>query len=679
MSQAPVANKIDHEMTLHGHTRNDPYFWMRERDSKEVLDYLKAENDYLDTELKHTEGLQEKLYEEIVGRIKQSDLSVPYLSNGYYYYSRFEEGKEYPIFCRKKGNLEAEEEIMLDGNVMAEGQAFFQIGGLSVSPNNKLLAYGVDNVSRRLYTIRVKNLETGEILEDKIENATGSVAWANDNQTFFYTKKDEESLRAHQNYRYKLGSNESELVFEESDDTFGTFVYRTKSSDYIMMGSYSTLSNEYHFLSTDTPEGDFQVIQPRERELEYSISHYGDHFYIVTNLEAINFRLMKAPVNNCTKENWEEVIAHRENVMLEDIEIFKEYLVVDERKDGLNHIRVIRWNDNEEHYLDFGEATYLAYVSVNREFDTDILRFGYTSLTTPNSVFDYNLKTREKTLLKQQEIVGGYDPEGYQAERLYATARDGVKVPISLVYKKGIEKNGKNPLLLYGYGSYGSSMDPFFSSSRLSLLDRGFVFAIAHIRGGQELGRLWYEDGKLLKKMNTFNDFIDCGDFLIAQNLTSKEHLYAMGGSAGGLLMGAIINQRPDLWNGVVSQVPFVDVITTMLDESIPLTTGEYDEWGNPNDKAYYDYILSYSPYDNVAAKDYPAMLVTTGYHDSQVQYWEPAKWVAKLRDMKTSDQPLYFSINMEAGHGGASGRFAQHKETALEYAFLLDREGLKE
>lgn len=678
MSTAPLAKKVDHEMTKHGHTRNDPYFWLSQRDDKEVIDYLNAENAYLKKELGHTESFQDQLFNEIVGRIQQTDLSVPYLSNGYFYYSRYEEGKEYPIFCRKEGSLENEEEIMLDGNEMAKGHSYFQIGGLSVSPDNKMLAYGVDVVSRRLYTLHFKNLETGEILSDEIVNTSGGAAWANDNKTLFYTIKDEESLRDHQNYRYELGSKaEPTLVFEESDVTFGTFVSRSKSGKYLIMGSYSTLSNEYHYLSTDTPTADFKVVQPRERDLEYSVTHYGDHFYIVTNLEAKNFRLMKASVDKCTKENWEEVIPHRENVLLEDIEIFRDFLVIDERKEGLSQIRVIKWEDMSEHYLDFGESTYMAYVSINRDFDTDVLRFGYTSLTTPNSVFDYNLNTKEKTLLKQQEVVGGYNPEEYQAERLYATARDGVKVPISLVYKKGIKKDGSNPLLLYGYGSYGSTMDPYFSSTRLSLLNRGFVFAIAHIRGGQEMGRHWYEDGKLLNKKNTFFDFIDCGEFMIDQKFTSKEHLYAMGGSAGGLLMGAIINYRPDLWNGVVAQVPFVDVITTMLDEDIPLTTGEYDEWGNPNEKKYYDYILTYSPYDNIEAKDYPAMLVTTGYHDSQVQYWEPAKWIAKLRDLKTNDQPLYFYTNMEAGHGGASGRFARHKETALEYAFLLDREGI--
>ncbi len=692
----PLAKKVAKEMTIHGDTRVDNYYWMRLSDeqknakdpdehTKEVLDYLTAENSYKDELLSHTTDFQEKLYDEIVGRIKKDDSSVPYKDNGYFYYTRYEEGGEYPIYCRKKGSLEDTEEIMLNVNEMAKGYDYYNINGLSVSPNNKILAFGVDTLSRRIYTIHFKNLETGEIYEDKIPNTTGFAPWANDNKTVFYTAKESETLRSHKVFRHELGqpTSEDKEIFHEKDDVYGTFVYKTKSDKYLIIGSYSTLANEYQYLDANNPTGKFQYIQKRPAKgtkLEYSINHYKDKFYILTNWEARNFRLMEAPVSSPSKENWKEVIPHRSDVLLEGVEIFNDYMVLSERIKGITELRVIPSDGSKEHYIKFDEDSHLIYSSVNMDFDTDVLRFGYTSLTTPSSTFDYNMRTKERTLLKEQEIVSNtFDKNNYTSERIYAKARDGAEVPISIVYKKGTTVDGNAPLLLYAYGSYGYSMDPYFSSVRLSLLDRGFIYAIAHIRGGSEMGRHWYENGKFFKKKNTFTDYIDCADHLIANKYTNSEKLFAMGGSAGGLLMGAVINMRPELFRGVVAAVPFVDVITTMLDESIPLTTGEYDEWGNPNEKDYYDYIKSYSPYDNVKKQAYPAMLVTTGLHDSQVQYWEPAKWVAKLREMKTDNTPLLLHTNMEAGHGGASGRFRKFKETAMEYAFFLDLLGINE
>lgn len=677
---APVAEKKPKELSIHGDTRTDNYYWLNQREDEEVIAYLNAENEYKEAVLSHLAPFREKLYEEIVGRIKQDDESVPYKDNGYFYLTRFEEGKEYPIYSRKAGSLEAEEKVMLDANELAKPYSYYSVGGRSVSPDNQLLAYGEDTLSRRIYTLRFKNLETGELLADEIPGTTGSAVWANDNKTVFYTVKDPVTLRSYKVMRHQLGTpvTEDEVVYTEDDSTFIAFAYKTKSKKYIVAASYATLSQEYSVLSADEPESQFRIIQPRERGLEYSIAHFEDKFYIRTNLDAQNFRLMATDEQKTGKENWKEVIPHRKDVLLEGMEIFKDYLVLSERKAGITQLRVRPWS-GKEHYINFGEDAYMAYTSVNPEFDTELLRIGYTSLTTPNTTYDYHMATKELTQLKQQEVVGDFDPSNYESERLMVKVRDGVEVPVSIVYRKGFKKDGTQPLLLYGYGSYGNSMDPYFSSVRLSLLDRGFAYAIAHIRGGEEMGRQWYEDGKLLKKQNTFNDFIDCADHLVAQQYTSPDQLFAMGGSAGGLLMGAIINMRPELWKGVIAAVPFVDVITTMLDESIPLTTGEYDEWGNPNDKAYYDYIKTYSPYDQVEAKDYPAMLVTTGLHDSQVQYWEPAKWVAKLREMKTDNNPLLLHTNMETGHGGASGRFQRFKETAMEYAFLLDLAGRAE
>jgi len=689
--EPPIAEKINKEMTIHNDTRVDPYYWMRLADeqkiaenpdaqTKQVVAYLEAENDYTNAVMAHTRELQDKLYDEIVGRIKQDDESVPVKENGYYYYSRYEEGGEYPIFCRKKETLEAPEEILLNINEMARGYDYYQVGGLAVSEDNKLLAYGVDTVSRRQYTIYFKHLETGELLQDVIPNTTGGVTWANDNKTVFFSTKDPVTLRSDRINRYKLGDGSPQEVYFEGDETFSTYVFKTKSKQYLIIASSQTLSNEYRVLEADNPTGTFRIFQSREKDLEYSIDHFQDHFYIRTNTDdAKNFKLMKTPVDATSKENWTDVIPHREDVLLQSFEIFENYLVISERIKGLTNLRIIEWTGRGDYYIDFGEPTYSARISANPEFKTDILRYSYSSLTTPYSTFDYNMNSRDKTLLKEEEVLGDFDKSNYEAKRYFARAADGVEVPISLVYRKGLVLNGGNPALLYGYGSYGASMDASFRSDRLSLLDRGFVFAIAHIRGGSEMGRWWYEDGKLLNKMNTFTDFNTCAEFLISEGYTNPDKLFAMGGSAGGLLMGAVLNLRPDLYNGVVAAVPFVDVVTTMLDESIPLTTFEFDEWGNPKEKEYYDYMLSYSPYDNVQAMEYPNILVTTGYWDSQVQYWEPAKWVAKLRDHKTDDNILVFHINMEAGHGGVSGRFRRYKETALEYAFMLDLVGIKE
>ena len=671
----PRATIHPHAMTMHGHTRIDNYYWLNERENPEVIAYLEAENQYADACLKHTEPLQQQLFKEITGRIKQDDNSVPIKIRDYYHYTRFEEGKEYPIYCRKKHSLDAPEEIILDGNVLAEGHAFFQIGEVSLSENDRLLAYSVDTVSRRIYTVFVKDLETGELVGDPIENTSGNVVWASDNKTLFYGVKDE-TLRPCKTMRHRLGTDPKDdvTVFEEADETFVTYISKTKSRKYLIINSESTLSSECRVLESDQPEGEFRVFQQRQPDMLYGIDHYGEHFYIQTNADgAKNYKIMRTPIGQTEKPNWEEVIAPRDQVMIEGFTIFSRFFVIEEREGGLVKIRVKTWDGATDYYIDFGESAYTAGVGANPDFEATTVRFAYTSMTTPSSVFEFDMEKRTKTLLKQQEVVGGYNPNDYVTERLMASSHDGVLVPISIVYKKGLAKNGQNPLVLYGYGSYGSSMDAYFSLARLSLLDRGFVWAIAHIRGGEEMGRQWYEDGKMLNKKNTFLDFIACAEHLINIGYTSSQKMFAMGGSAGGLLVGAVVNMRPDLWKGVIAQVPFVDVVTTMLDESIPLTTGEYDEWGNPNEKQYYDYILSYSPYDNVEAKDYPAMLITTGLHDSQVQYWEPAKWAAKLRALKTDHNPLYLKTEMDYGHGGASGRFEGYKEVALEYAFMLD------
>ncbi len=669
--QSPKAKKQAKELLIHGDLRIDNYYWLNQREDAEVVKYLEEENQYTTHVLKPTEELQEALFTEITSRIKEDDSSVPYLKNGYWYYSRYEKGGEHPIYCRKKGSLESSEEVMLDVNMLAKDHSFYHVAGMSVSPDNRWLAFGEDTVSRRIYTIRFKNLESGEILEYSIEGTTGGVAWSNDNQRLFYTVRDAQTLRSSSVYRFDLVSKEKELVFKESDETFYCHCYKSKSKEFIIIASSSTLTDEYRYLNADEPFTEFQLFQERITGMEYGISHFEDRWYVMTNWEATNFRLMECHLGNTQRSEWKERIPHRTETLLEGIETFKDYLVLEEKTNGLDQIRIINQHDGKEHYLSFDDETYTSWTGVNPEFDTKTLRFGYSSLTRPSSIYDYKMDSRDRMLMKQQEIVGGYEEKDYSSKRIYAKSRDGVDVPISLVYKNETQYEN-SPLLLYGYGSYGHSMDPYFSSVRLSLLDRGFVFAIAHIRGGQDLGRPWYEHGKLLEKQNTFNDFIDCAEYLKNHKWCKHDSIYAMGGSAGGLLMGAVINQRPDLWKGIIAAVPFVDVVTTMLDESIPLTTGEYDEWGNPNNPEYYFYMKSYSPYDNVKAEEYPAMLVTTGLHDSQVQYWEPAKWVAKLRDVASFRGPLLLHTNMETGHSGASGRFAVHKETALEYAFLL-------
>lgn len=670
-------------MTIHGHTRVDNYYWLNERENPEVIDYLKAENAYEQEMMKHTEPLQHQLFEEIIARIKQDDVSVPVRHKGYVYYSRFEEGMEYPIYCRRRAlnddyldlTRQGDEEVLLNGYEMSRGYSFFDIGAYNVSPDNQLIAYSVDTVSRRQYQIFVKEIATGKMFPEVIQNTTGNMVWANDNKTIFYSMKDE-SLRSCRIMRHEVGTDPKDdvEVFYEEDATFYAYISKTKSDRYIVIVSESTLSSEVRFIDADRPRDEFKVFQKRQADMLYGIGHYGGYFYIITNADgAKNFKVMRTPVNATGKENWKEFISYRENVLVEDIDIFADFIVVEERINGLTNLRVLSWDGRTDYYIDFGEAAYTVGASANSEFDTHLLRYAYTSMTTPSSVYQYDMVSKTAKLLKQQEIVGGYNPSDYVTERLMAPAKDGVLVPVSLVYKKGLEKNGRNPLVLYGYGSYGNSLDAYFSTARLSLLDRGFVWAIAHIRGGEEMGRQWYEDGKLFKKKNTFTDFISCGEYLINQGFTNSKMMFAMGGSAGGLLVGAVANMAPELFRGIIAQVPFVDVVTTMLDESIPLTTGEYDEWGNPNEKDCYDYMLSYSPYDNVEAKNYPAMLVTTGLHDSQVQYWEPAKWVAKLRELKTDDNPLYLKTNMDFGHGGASGRFEPFKEIALEYAFMLD------
>ncbi len=685
--KAPEAAKELTKLEKHGDVREDNYFWMRLSDAqknaetkdaqtKKVYEYLEEENAYYHQMTAETKAFQEKLFEEMKGRIKEDDESVPYKKNGYFYLTRFEKGQQYPIYSRKKRSLEAKEEIMFDLNDEAEGHEYFQLGGISVSPDNTLATFGVDTISRRQYHLQVKNLVTGKIYSDKIDNTTGGSVWANDNKTFFYTKKDPVTLRSSKIYRHVLGTEASEdvLVYEEKDETFGVFVTKSKSKKYLIIGSFSTVSNEYQVLEADNPEGTFRIIQPRERDLEYDIAHYEEAFYIRTNKDdAINFKLMKTPEDKTTKEHWVDVIPHREDTFFEDFSIFKEYLVLEERSNGLNKIRIKRWDGKEDYYLPFDEETYSVGVYSNPEFDTDVIRYSYNSMTTPNSVIDFNMRDKSKDVKKEQEVLGGkFDKKNYLSKRLWVTARDGKKIALSIVYHKDTKISKDTPVLQYAYGSYGYTISDGFSTTRLSLLDRGFVYALAHIRGSQYLGREWYEDGKMLNKKNTFNDFVDCSKYLIENNYTSPAHLYAMGGSAGGLLMGAVINMNPELYNGVIAAVPFVDVISTMLDDSIPLTTGEYDEWGNPNDKEYYEYIKSYSPYDQVTAKDYPNMLVTTGLHDSQVQYWEPAKWVAKLRELKTDNNLLFLHTNMDAGHGGASGRFDALKETAEEYAFFL-------
>ncbi|MGQ7853447.1 S9 family peptidase [Pedobacter sp. WC2501] len=682
-AKAPIAEIIPHQRVIHGDTVVDNYYWMidyfkKGPDSTKVVDYLKAENAYLDTMMKSTDQFQADLFKEMKGRIKEKDESVPVFRNGYYYYSRTEDGQQYFKYCRKKGSLSAAEEILLDVDQLAKGHSYYSATGFSVSPDNKLLAFGVDQVSRRQYTINIKNLETGEMLKDVITNTEGGVAWANDNKTFFYTSKNPVTLLSEKIKKHVLGSDAKTdaVVYDEKDNTNYIGVGKSKNGKYIFIASQGTLTSEYKIVDADHPESPFKVFAARSKDVLYDVMPVDGKFLILTNWNAKNFRLMECPLDKTEKENWKEVIAHRADVLLESVEEFKDFTVLSERKNGLTEMHVLK-KDKSDYYIKFDEPVYDAGVGSNPEYNSTTLRYAYTSLTTPNSTYDYDLVKKDQKLMKQQEVLGGYNPKDYVTERVFATAKDGTKVPIALVYKKGFEKNGKSPLLLYGYGSYGSNSDVYFSSPRLSLLNRGFVFAIANIRGGQEMGRRWYEDGKLMKKKNTFTDFIAAGEYLIDQKYTSKGHLYAHGGSAGGLLMGAVANMAPDLWNGLIADVPFVDVINTMLDESIPLTTNEFDEWGNPKQKAAYDYMKSYSPYENVEKKAYPNMLVTTGLHDSQVQYFEPAKWVAKLRATKTDKNVLLLKTNMEFGHGGASGRFDYLKDVSLRWAFLFSLEGI--
>ena len=675
----PVADVVPYQHKIHDHIRIDPYYWLNQRDNPEVLDYLDRENDYYQKMTTHTQAFQEELYKEMRARIKENDSSVPYFYNGYWYITRFEEGEDYPVYVRKKEVLTATEEILFDCNEMAKGLDYFQLVGISVSPDNTKVAFGVDTVSRRHYTIKVKDLERGEILKTKIENTTGDSVWAADNASLFYNKKDEQTLRSEAVYKHHIyvPEQEDQLVYNEADETYAVYVSASKSRKYIFISSHSTTTSEHRFIKSDQPEAAFKVVHPRTSGLEYNVAHFGDHFYIHTNLnEATNFQIMRTTVDQTNSEFWEPLLPHREDVLIEDIELFDQYWVVNERENGLSRLRIMRWDDTADYYLPIEEETYSLNVSFNPEFRSNQLRYVLNSLTTPSSVIEFDMASQQKTILKTQEVLGGdFDPSHYVSKRLWADARDGSKIPISLVHHKDSQLSQTTPILQYAYGSYGHTIDPSFSSNRLSLLDRGFAFAIVHIRGGEYLGRDWYENGKLLKKKNTFYDFIDCSKFLIEQKYTSPEHLYANGGSAGGLLMGVVINLAPDFYNGVIADVPFVDVVTTMLDDTIPLTTSEYDEWGNPNKKEYYDYMLSYSPYDQVKTQDYPHLLVTSGLYDSQVQYFEPTKWVARLRANKTDQNLLFLDTNMKAGHSGASGRFDSLKELAKKFAFIIDLE----
>jgi oligopeptidase B len=674
-SNPPIAEKIEQQLIMHGDTRIDFYYWMRDRENPDVIAYLNAENAYLEAKMSHTKDLQEKIFQEMVGRIKQDESSAPFFDDGYYYYSRFEEGGEYPLFCRREGTMDATEEIILNVPNLAENHSYYRVGTYAVSPDKNMLAFSADTMGRRQHTIYVKNLSTGEITPTGIQNASGDVVWAADGETLFFTTINPQTLRYDHVRKYNIiTGGEPQDVYYEPDDTYYYMgVSRTKDKKYLTITCRSSVSNETRILEADNPVGTFRVFQPRQADQEYYIEHHNGKFYILTNFRAQNFRIMETPANRTGMENWREVIAHRPDVLLENMEVFEDFLVLQERSNALPHLRVINQKNNTEHYIDFAEEAYGASINVNRVIDTDIFRFSYTSLTTPSTIYDYNMNTREQTQVWQQTVLGNFDPENYETRRFFVEARDGQRVPVTIVYSTNIDLRQPNPLLQYGYGSYGSSANPWFNSNIISLLDRGFIYAIAHIRGGQEMGRQWYEDGKFLNKINTFNDFVDVSEYLIDNNYTTPEMLFASGGSAGGLLMGAVVNMRPELYKGIIAAVPFVDVVTTMLDETIPLTTSEYDEWGNPNDPVYYEYMLSYSPYDQVSQQAYPNLLITSGLHDSQVQFWEPTKWTAKLREYNTGNNVILLQTNMEAGHGGASGRFRRLREVALQYTFLLD------
>jgi oligopeptidase B len=677
----PVADKIPVSFKKFNDIRIDDYYWLKERENPEVIDYLERENDYYEKMTSHTLDLQNKLFKEIKDKIKEDDESVPYFLNGYWYKTKYKEGLDYPVYTRFKDSLNNKEEILFDCNELAKKHDYFNLSNFQISPDNKIVAFSTDVVSRRLYSVQFKNLETGKVYSDKIINSSGSFAWANDNSTLFYTSRDVNTLRNDKIFKHVLNTDyeNDELVYFEKDETFYTNVSKSKSKKFIIISSFSTLTSEFQFLPADNINESFKLFNKRKRGVEYSINHYDDHFYIITNKDkAYNYKLMKTKISETSSENWTDVVEHRKNVLIEGIDIFKDHLVVSERVDGLNRINIKKWDDSENYFLNFDNETFSSNTTTNLDFNSKKLKYAYNSLNEPYSVIDFDMITKEKTVLKQHKVLDkNFSKDNYVTERIWADSQDGNQIPISLIYKKGIKRDGSNPLLIYGYGSYGNTIDPSFSISRLSLLDRGFIYAISHVRGSEYLGRDWYENGKLLNKKNSFNDFVDSTKFLISEGYTSTKHCYAYGGSAGGLLMGAVINMAPELYNGVIAAVPFVDVITTMLDETIPLTTSEYDEWGNPNQKEYYEYMMSYSPYDNVSKLKYPNLLVTTGLHDSQVQYWEPAKWVAKLRDYKQDQNYLFLNTNMETGHGGSSGRFEAIKDLAKEYAFLFDLENI--
>ena len=677
----PVADKIPVSFKKFNDIRIDDYYWLKERENPEVIDYLERENDYYEKMTSHTLDLQNKLFKEIKDKIKEDDESVPYFLNGYWYKTKYKEGLDYPVYTRFKDSLNNNEEILFDCNELAKKHDYFNLSNFQISPDNKIVAFSTDVVSRRLYSVQFKNLETGKVYSDKIINSSGSFAWANDNSTLFYTSRDVNTLRNDKIFKHVLNTDykNDELVYFEKDETFYTNVSKSKSKKFIIISSFSTLTSEFQFLPADNINESFKLFNKRKRGVEYSINHYDDHFYIITNKDkAYNYKLMKTKISETSSENWTDVVEHRKNVLIEGIDIFKDHLVVSERVDGLNRINIKKWDDSENYFLNFDNETFSSNTTTNLDFNSKKLNYAYNSLNEPYSVIEFDMITKEKTILKQHKVLDkNFSKDNYVTERIWADSQDGNQIPISLIYKKGIKRDGSNPLLIYGYGSYGNTIDPSFSISRLSLLDRGFIYAISHVRGSEYLGRDWYENGKLLNKKNSFNDFVDSTKFLISEGYTSAEHCYAYGGSAGGLLMGAVINMAPELYNGVIAAVPFVDVITTMLDETIPLTTSEYDEWGNPNQKEYYEYMMSYSPYDNVSKLKYPNLLVTTGLHDSQVQYWEPAKWVAKLRDYKQDQNYLFLNTNMESGHGGSSGRFEAIKDLAKEYAFLFDLENI--
>jgi oligopeptidase B len=675
----PVAEKRPVELERHGHVRIDDYFWLNQREDPDVLAYLEAENAYADSKLAATSGLRARLIEEMKTRIKEDDASAPYRYGDYYYYHRYEAGKDYPIHARRHGALDADEEILLDVNAIAGDESYFHVAGVRVSPDHRILAYGVDTRGRRFYDLHFIDLETGEHLDDVIEDVTPYFEWAADGKSIVYVRQDPGTLRWYQAYHHILGSGEHELLYEETDETFSVYPFKSVAGQHIFLASISTTSAEVRYVPADDPSRGFEVFLEREEDHEYLVHDGGDRFYVLSNDGAENFRLFEAPLDDTSKGAWQIVIDHRQDVLIEDIEVFAEHIVITGRSKGVNRLEVLERADNNYEAVPFDEDTILVYTTDNYEYEGGAARYVYESMTTPQSVFDLDFDTGESALIKRKEIPGGFDAADYHSERLFAEARDGTPVPVSLVYRKGIELDGTNPLLQYAYGSYGSSVDPDFDANLLSLLDRGFIFAIAHIRGGSEMGRQWYYDGRQFEKMNTFNDFIDVSKFLIREGYTSPEHLYARGGSAGGLLMGAVANMAPELYNGISTRVPFVDVVTTMLDESIPLTTSEWDEWGDPRQEDFYHYMLSYSPYDQVSRQDYPNMLVTAGLHDSQVQYWEPAKWVAKLRDYKTDDNLLLLVTDMEAGHSGKTGRFQRLEDAALYYAFFLELEDIKE